>query len=51
MAIYQSGYSDAQRTNASSRIARTYKDLNLNSRPTDLSPELYYNITSLFEKD
>ena len=30
MAIYQSGYSDAQRTNASSRIARTYKDLNLN---------------------
>ena len=27
------------------------KDLNLNSRPTDLSPELYYNITSLFEKD
>ena len=30
MAIYQSGYSDAQRTNASSRAARTYKDLNLN---------------------
>ena len=30
MAIYQSGYSDAQRTNASSRTARTYKDLNLN---------------------
>ena len=27
------------------------KDLNLNSRPTDLNPELYYVITSLFEKE
>ena len=27
------------------------KDLNLNSRPTDLNPELYYLITSLFEKE
>ena len=30
MAIYQSGYTDAQRTNASARAARIYADLNLN---------------------
>ena len=27
------------------------KNLNLNSRPSDLNPELYYIITSLFEKE
>ena len=35
----------------SQKKIHTIKDLNLNSRPADLSPELYYNITSLFEKD
>ena len=30
MAILQSGYRDAQGTNASSRASRIYKDLNLN---------------------
>jgi len=35
----------------SQKQIKLFKNLDLNSRPSDLTPKQYYNITEIFEKN